>query len=285
MTAAPFSYHVPASLDEAVRMLAEATGEARLLAGGQSLVPAMAARLARPAHLIDLNRIARARKPTISAARLRIPPLMRHADFAAGVADGPLGPLLAELASAVGPLPVRLRGTFCGALAEADAAAEWCLAAVVLNADVVARSHARGVRNVRADAFFETMLTTVLTDDEMIVEVQIPLLPAPARTGFAKIARLSGGFGAALALVTHEVRDGTMQRVRIGVGGVEPVPRRIGAAELVLEGHAPDAARLAAAAEAAAESVDPAESDAEDALYKRDLTRAAVLGALERSLS
>lgn len=283
MTPVAFHYHAPATVDDAVRILAEHGEEARVLAGGQSLVAEMAARLARPAHIIDINRLGRADQPAIAAGRLRIPPLMRHADFTPDVADGPLGPLLAELAGAVGPLPVRLRGTFCGALAQADPAAEWCLAAVVLNADIVLRSHARGVRNVRGGAFFETMFTTVLADDELIVEVQVPLLGAGVRTGFARLGRAKGHYGAALALAVHG-REGEMMRdVRVGLGGVEAVPRRIPEAERVLEGEAAGAAVFAEAAEAAAAAVVPAETGPEGVAYTRELAREAVFAALGRT--
>lgn len=282
--AAAFDYHVPATLDEAIGLLAEHGGDARVLAGGQSLVPSMTARLARPAHVIDINRIARAKRPSVAGARLRIPPLMRHIDFESLPIEGPLAKLLARLSESVAPLPVRMRGTFCGAIANGDPSAEWCLAVVVLKADILVRSRARGVRTIAAPAFFETVQTTVAEDDEMICEVQIPLLAPTVRTGFAKIARRAGDFGLALGLCLYDNDEGVMVDARVGIGGVEEVPRRLAAAEDVLEGQTPSRRLFRLAAEAAADTASPLEEDAEGAAYMRDLTHAAVRRALERTL-
>ncbi len=284
MRPAAFDYHAPVTIDEAVALLAVHGPNARVIAGGQSLVPAMTARLARPTHLIDINRLTRAERPTIAGGRLRIPPLMRHIDFEAPVVDGPTGALLAELSAAVGQLAVRMRGTFCGAIANGDPAAEWCLAAVVLNADVIVRSKARGVRNIAASAFFETILTTVAADDELVVEVQLPLLQDTARTGFSKIARRHGHYGAALGLCVYDRDETRMRDVRIGVGAVEAVPRRLSAVEALLERQEPSLRLFRQAADMAADAVTPIDSRPEDAAYKRDLTRTAVRRALEASL-
>ena len=126
---AAFEYHAPASVEEALKLLAAYGDEARVLAGGQSLVPAMATRLARPAHVIDINRIARIERPTVSAGRLRIPPLMRHIDFETLAVPGPLAPLLGHLAGRIAHLPVRLRGTFCGAVAHGETDLDWAVMA------------------------------------------------------------------------------------------------------------------------------------------------------------
>jgi len=282
---AAFDYHAPVTIDEAVALLGVHGANARVIAGGQSLVPAMTARLARPTHLIDINRLARAERPTVAGGRLRIPPLMRHVDFETPVTDGPLGALLAEMARSVGQLAVRMRGTFCGAVANGDPAAEWCLATVVLNADIIVRSKARGVRNIAAGAFYETILTTVAADDELVIEVQLPLLLDSTRYGFSKIARRHGNYGAALALCLYDRDETRIRDVRVGIGAVEAVPKRLSVVEALLERQEPSLRLFRQAADAAADTVTPMDSGAAEAGHKRDLTRAAVRRALEATLS
>lgn len=282
--AAAFEYHAPASVDEALKLLAEHGDEARVLAGGQSLVPTLATRLARPAHIVDINRIARIERPTISGGRLRIPPLMRHIDLEALDVPGPLAPLLGHLAKRIGGLPVRLRGTFCGAVAQADPASVWCLAIVVLGAELAARSAARGVRIIPAARMFETILTTTLADDEILVEVQIPLLPAFTRFGFDEVKRRAVDFPLAMALAVYERDEDDMVRVRLGLGGVEATPRRLPEVEAMLERQPPTKRLFRQAGEAAADLVDPLDDPAADAVWRRDLARAVVVRALERTL-
>lgn len=284
MKAAAFDYHAPGSVEDVLALLARHGDEARIIAGGQSLVPVMTSRLARPAHLVDINRIPRAERPTLSAGRLRIPPLMRHIDFEALDVEGPLGPLLAELSRHIAHLPIRLRGTFCGAIAHADPASEWCLAAVVLGADLIARSSRRGVRTIPADRFFESIMATALADDEMLVEVQLPLVPATARYGFAEVAPRAGAYALALSLVVYDRDEKDMVNARIGVGGVEARPRRLSEAEALLERREPSRRLFREVADAAADLVDPVGDVHGDAAWRRELTRATVLRALERTL-
>ncbi|ORE95286.1 FAD binding domain-containing protein [Acuticoccus yangtzensis] len=284
MRAAAFDYHAPQTIDEALKILARHGVESRILAGGQSLVPAMTARHARPAHIIDINRIGQAERPTISGGRLRIPPLMRHIDFAGGAVDGPLGLLMADLSHHVSTLPVRLRGTFCGAIAQAEPASEWCLASVVLGAEMVARSAGRGGRAIEAADFFETIQTTALADDEMLVEVQIPLLPAYARHGFYEVTPRAGSFALAMALVVYDEDEDEMSDVRLGIGAVEAVPRRIPEAEALLNHRPPSKRLFREVSEAVADLVQPMDDEFADPVWRRALTRTAVARALERSL-
>lgn len=285
MKPAAFHYHVPLSIDEAVALLGQLGRDARLLAGGQSLVPAMTSRLLQPTDLIDLNRIALAERPSVADGHLVIPPLMRHVDFAAGVAAAPLGPLLAELAGAISTWPVRLRGTVCGALAHAHPASLWGLAAVALGAQMLARSAHRGERPIASDAFFESMMVTALADDEMLVAVRVPLLASGTRWGFAKVTHRAGDYALAGALVLYTLKEGRVVDPRIAICGVEAVPRRIAAAETALEGRAPGERACNTAAECAAEAVDPAETTADERDHRRDLTRAVVLNALRRTMA
>src|SRR5215831_127087 len=146
MKPAPFTYHAPASVDEAVALLAQwGPQDGRILAGGQSLVPTMAFRVARPAHLIDINGIAELDAITVKDGVLSIGACVRHAAFETGAVPGPTGALLRKVVGHIAHYPIRTRGTFCGSIAHADPAAEWCLVAAALGAEMVARS-ATGTR-------------------------------------------------------------------------------------------------------------------------------------------
>ena len=152
--------------------------------------------------------------------------------------------------------PIRLRGTFCGSLAHADPASEWCLAAVTLGAEIVAMSR-RGRRVIAADDFFEGMMATALAEDELLLEARLPLLPPETRFGFYEFSRRAGDYALAMALVTFRLQDGVIVAPRIGIGGAEARPRRMAAAEAVLAGRRPDTESFRAAAEAAADAVEP----------------------------
>src|SRR6195256_6535362 len=137
MKPAAFRYHAPKTIEEAVETLAEVAGEdGRVLAGGQSLVPIMAFRLARPAHLVDINGVAELGRMATTGDKLTIGACVRHAAFYGEVVAGPLGRLLATVVRHIGHHPIRTRGTFCGSLAHADPASEWCLVAATLDAEM-----------------------------------------------------------------------------------------------------------------------------------------------------
>src|SRR5260221_8908249 len=165
MKPARFRYHAPKTIEEAVDTLAEvAADDGRVLAGGQSLVPIMAFRLARPAHLIDINAVAGLDGLVARDGVLRIGARVRHAAFHRPVVEGPLGTLLANVVRHIAHYPIRLRGTFCGSLAHADPASEWCLVAATLGAGMVATS-TRGSRTIFADDFLQGIMTTALEPD------------------------------------------------------------------------------------------------------------------------
>src|SRR3569832_703064 len=153
MKPAAFIRHVPKTLDEAVKILAEvAPQDGRVLAGGQSLVPIMAFRLAKPAHLVDINNVEGLDRITVENGALVVRALVRHAAFHKVVADNPLGHLLTKVAHSIAHYPIRTRGTFCGSLAHADPSSEWCLVAATLGAKLVARS-VRGERIIEVGDF------------------------------------------------------------------------------------------------------------------------------------
>ncbi|MBX6327882.1 MAG: FAD binding domain-containing protein [Pseudolabrys sp.] len=284
MKPAPFIRHVPSTIAEAVAMLAEvAPQDGRILAGGQSLVPIMAFRLAKPAHLVDINEIAGLEKVTCDGRTLFIRACARHAAFHRPVVDNPLGALLATVAKHIAHYPIRLRGTFCGSLAHADPASEWCLVAATLDATIMAKS-IRGERLIAANEFFAGIMSTALREDELLVETRLPLLARDARFGFNEFSRRAGDFAMSAALVVYRLHDGKITEARVGVGGAEANPRRLAEAEAVLEGQTPAAPLFRAAAEAAAAAIDPLEDHQIDAEYRRDLVRAVVRRALESSV-
>ncbi len=285
MKPAPFSYHPARSVTQAVDLLGALAAEGgRILAGGQSLVPIMAFRLAQPAHLIDINRIPRLDRITVADERLCIGATARHVAFEQPAAPGPLGPLLALVAREIGHGPIRARGMFCGSLAHADPASEWCLAVATLGAEMIAHGP-RGVRTLDERAWFRGAMTTALAEDELLIEARLPLLQAGTRYGFCEQSRRAGDYAMAMALVTYRVADGRIAAPRVGVGGAEAVPRRIAAAEAALDGQVPGEAAFRAAADAAAAAIDPMEDAEVSASLRRDLVRACTRRALAGSLA
>jgi len=284
MKPAPFVRHVPRTLEEALKILSEvAPQDGRVLAGGQSLVPIMAFRLARPAHLVDINEVEGIKRIENDGKMLSIGAGVRHAAFHKKAAPGPMGALLAHVVRHIAHYPIRMRGTFCGSLAHADPASEWCLVAATLDATMVAKS-IRGERLIAAKDFFAGIMSTALAEDELLAEVRLPLLASDAKFGFNEFNRRAGDFAMAAALVTYNVQSGKVSNPRVGVGGAEASPRRIAQAEAALTGKAPSDAVFRAAAEAAAAAIDPLEDHQTNAEYRRDLVRAVVRRALEHSI-
>ena len=276
-----FAYYSPKTIDEAVTMLAEvASKDGRVIAGGQSLVPAMALRLALPAHLVDINAVAGLDQLAVDAGELRIGARVRHTAFHKAVEAGPLGRILARVVRHIAHYPIRTRGTFCGSIANADPASEWCLVAATLGAKMVARS-TRGSRTIVEPGFFRGIMTTALAPDELLVETRLTVLPADTRCGFYEFSRRAGDFAIAMSLAAYRIEGGVIVDPRIGVGAVEAHPRRIDAAEAAIEGQAPGADTFEAAAQAAAQAVDPIDEKPEVREYKCDVVRAAVRRALE----
>jgi aerobic carbon-monoxide dehydrogenase medium subunit len=285
MKVAPFRYHAPRTIDEAVTLLAEvAPLDGRVLAGGQSLVPIMAFRLTRPAHLVDINGVEALRRLAVEGGRLCIGACVRHSAFHRPVVDGPLGKLLSTVVRHIAHHPIRTRGTFCGSVAHADPASEWCTVAAALDAEIVAQS-VRGRRVIPAREFFAGIMTTTLAEDELLTEVHLPLLAPDTRFGFYEFNRRAGDFALAMALAVYRVEDGRIVEPRLAVGGAEPHARRMADAEQALAGRAPTAESFADAAERAAAAVDPMEDAQTTAEYRRDLVRTLARRALERSLA
>jgi aerobic carbon-monoxide dehydrogenase medium subunit len=284
MKPAPFDYHAPRSVAEAVVLLAAHGEDAKVLAGGQSLVPAMNFRLARPAVLVDINRTAELDFCKATDGMLRIGALTRHARFERPVTDGTLGALLADVVRYVAHLPIRVRGTFAGSLAHADPAAEWCLVATTLDAQIRARGP-EGERTIAAADFFRSILTTSLRPDELLTEVRLPMLGPDWRFGFAEFSRRAGDFALSMALALLRLDGERIAEARIGIGGAGDRPLRIAEAEQALAGAAPEREALDEAAAITAARVDPFDDLHASVAYRRDLVRAMTRRALERALA
>ncbi len=283
MKPAPFEYRAPASAEEATKILAETGDDGRILAGGQTLVAAMNFRMARPAVLIDINRVGDLDYLHTEGGTLKIGALTRHVAFEQPVVDGPLSAFLPYVAHHIAHLPIRMRGTFAGSCAHADPAAEWCLVARTLDAEMVARS-SKGERVILAADFFVSILTTDLADDELLAEIRLPILDDSWRLGFAEFARRAGDFALTMGLAAAKIADGRIVEAKIGIGAVEDRPVRIDAAEQALVGETPSPQLFETVADIAANTVDPTSDLHASATYRRDLTRAMTRRALQQAL-
>lgn len=283
MKPARFEYFQPATVGEAVSLLGEVE-DAKVLAGGQSLVPAMNFRLSRPAALVDINRIEGLEGIGSASGWLTIGALARHRAFERPVVEGPLGNLLVTAAKLVGHLPIRVRGTFAGSLAHADPASEWCVIARTLDAEMVAASRA-GERTIAAADFFHTVFTTDLGSDELLTSVRLPLLDSSFRVGFAEFSRRAGDFALVMAAAVVKVKSGAITQARIGIGGVADKPLRMTRAENALVGKEAVPEICEEAADVAATEVDPLADIHGSSDYRRDLVRAMTKRALRQAFT
>ena len=282
MKPAAFRYFAPRTIDEALELLVEHGEEGKVLAGGQSLVPAMNFRLARPASLIDINRIDSLDYVREQDGALRIGALARHQRFEAPVADGPLGAFLPAIVRHIAHYPIRTRGTFGGSIAHADPASEWCLLAATLDAELVIASR-RGARTLHPGQYFLGALMTALETDELLTEIRLPLLGPDWRTGFTEFSRRAGDYALAMCATVLRVEEGRVVEARVGVGGAADRPQRIAAAEQLLIGSAAGPEVRREAGNIAAATIEPLEDVQASAEYRRDLVRAMVTRALAQA--
>jgi aerobic carbon-monoxide dehydrogenase medium subunit len=222
-----FSYEAPATLNEALNSLATWRDNAKVIAGGQSLAPMLNMRLARPDHLIDINRLAELGHVRAEGERLTIGAMVRHAQLQRDDLVKRHAPLLARAAETIGHYAIRQRGTIGGSLAHADPAAQLPLATLVLDAEFELRS-AAGTRRVGAEAFFVSIFSTALEPDELLAVIHIPLARRREGWGFQLFNRRSGDFAIASVAATVTRGEGTaLEGVRLAVGGIGPVPLRV----------------------------------------------------------
>jgi len=280
----PFEYHAPASLAEALDLLAQLGDEAKVLAGGQSLLPLLNLRLARPAHLIDINGLdSELGQLETWDGGLRIGALVRQraAERAGLVRERT--PLLAEALPQIGHPQIRNRGTIGGSLAHADPASELPAVAMALDAELVVRS-AKGERVLTSDAFFVSFLTTAVQPDELLVETRWPGADAGTGTAYVEVSRRHGDF--AMVGVAASLRldpNGTVADARLAFTGAAPTPVRAHAAERGLRGQPASPASFAAAAEAAQEALDPGSDVHAPAAYRRHVAKVLTQRALAQA--
>ncbi len=274
MKPAWFDYYAPRTLDEALRILGEAGADGRVLAGGQSLVPMLNFRLAKPAVIVDINRIQALRRLEADTNQLYVGALVRHADLlrSADVRSG--WPLLAEGTTHVAHMAIRNRGTVCGSICHNDPAAEQPCLLVTLGGTVEIAS-AKGRRELPAESFLTGLMSTALEPGEMVIGVRYPR-PAPGTSvAFVEFARRLGDFAIGGAAVTLTVRNGACDAARLTLVGMGKGPFRAFDAEKSLTGRklAGDdgAAAITSAAANAAAAVEPEDDVHASAAYRRHL--------------
>jgi len=279
-----FDYHAPKTLDEALALLTRYDGEAKILAGGQSLMPLLNFRLSRPAALVDLNRIPALAyiKEVDGSVRFGAMTRQRAIEFSPVVARRL--PLLTEATRWVGHLPIRTRGTIGGSIAHADPSAEYPAVLTALDGEVVARGP-KGERVLKPRDFFQTYLTTNLAADEILTEVRLSATPAGAGYAFEEFARRHGDF-AIIGIAAVIVREGSRcTMARLATAGAGPIPVRLRAAEEILEREGLGDDALARAAAKAQELVQPDGDIHASADYRRHLTGVLTGRAVKRALT
>jgi aerobic carbon-monoxide dehydrogenase medium subunit len=279
MFAAPFDYARPKTLDEALTLLAAHGEDAKLLAGGHSLIPAMKLRLAQPKVVIDIARLDALRRIEERDGRLAIGALATHAEIAANRTIASRCPLLKEVAAAIGDVQVRNKGTIGGSLVHADPAADWPAAMLALDAELeIAGS--KGTRTVKARDFFLGVLESAVEPQEILCEIRVPV--TSAAVAYVKTEQKASGFAVCGVAVTV---DGQAKAVRIGITGVAAVPYRATAAERALEGQALTRDTIAAAARQAASGITPLADIHASAEYRAHLAEVNTARALQRAAS
>jgi carbon-monoxide dehydrogenase medium subunit len=276
-----FEYACPATLAEAVALLASRDGDAKALAGGQSLVPMMAFRIASPSLLVDLRKLTDLRRIDIAGDGVRLGAMVRWRDILDDTRLDTAHPLLKAAIGHVAHYQIRNRGTVGGSIAHADPAAEMPGIAVACEAEIAVIG-AAGARVIRAEDFFIAPLVTALAADEIIAEIRLPAWPARRCWGFQEFSRRRGDFAMAAAAVFYDVDDaGLARNAHIGVIGVGDRPLRLPAAEAEVNGKAVDAAISERAGVAASAAVNPPDDIHASGAYRRSLLGTLVERALQ----
>jgi carbon-monoxide dehydrogenase medium subunit len=287
MNPSQFAYQRAGSVDEAIALLEEHGEGAKLIAGGHSLLPIMKLRLAEPEMLVDIGRIPGLRGVRRDDGEIAIGALLTHHQIATDAQIRSAAPLLADTAARVGDRQVRNRGTIGGALAHADAAADYPAAILALDATIIARGP-RGERRIPASEFFLDFLTTALQPDEVLTEVRSPVPAQGHGWSYQKLANQASGYAivGVGAIVVLDADDACAD-IRVGVTGTAAVPWRAEATESALRGQRLDAGAVAAAADLVDAGVDPLDDLHGSAEYRRrvtrGLTRRAILEAAGRA--
>lgn len=282
MFPAAFDYRAPASLDEALSVLAGAGDEAKVMAGGQSLIPLLKLRFASPSLVVDIGRLPGMRGVESGGGWITVGALTRHADLERNRELESICPLLASTAPQVSDPLVRNQGTIGGSIAHADPAGDWGSVMIALNAQLVARS-TRGERTMAATEFFKGPFTTALAPDEVLTAIRIPAAARAAGT-YLKLERKIGDFATVAVAVQVELSNGSIGRAGIGLTSVGSHNLQATAAEKALAGAQPTDEVIAEAARMAAAAAEPKDDIRGTAEYKRDIVRVFVQRGLRTAI-
>lgn len=283
MKPAAFTYHRPASLDEALALLAQWGPDARLLAGGQSLGPMLNLRVARPAHVIDLNDLTEFAYVRDAGGSIEVGGLTRHYQLADSAVLQRHCPLVTQAARTIGHHAIRQRGTLGGSLANADPAAQLALVAVALDAQLTLVQRG-GRREVAAKDFFQAAMTTALAPQELLLSVRFPKFRACEVSAYRMFNRRHGDYALVAVAATLAMDGDRVQRVRLALSGTSPMPQRLDTVTAPFVGRRADAAWAMELATAVASAVQPEDDERVPASYRRELAHTLTLRALTRSL-
>ncbi len=283
MIPAPFEYHAPKTLEEALRLVERHGDEAKVLAGGHSLLPLMKLRLAAPRYIVDLGRLRGMSYIREENGQIAIGAMTTHAEIEASGLLHSKCQLLAETATVIGDVQVRNRGTIGGSLAHADPAADYPASILALDAEMIAAS-ARGTRTIPAREFFVDMLTTQLRPGEILSQVRVPILDARVGTAYFKLRQPASGFAVVGVAARVTLNQGKIEAAAVGITGVGPKAYRASAVEKALRGKNPSAKILADAARHAAKGIEPLSDLHASAEYRREMAVVFTRRALERAL-
>jgi carbon-monoxide dehydrogenase medium subunit len=279
---AAFEYLAPTSLQHAVDFLAERGEDARILAGGQSLIPLMKLRLARPKYLIDLNRVAGLNAIDERGGCLIIGALARHADIESSPLVRAKIPLIGQAVRLLGDYQVRNLGTIGGALVEADPAGDWGPVVLALDARVVCLGPG-GEREIKASDFFTSAYSTALESNELVKEIAMPIPRQPALGKYIKLERIAGDFAvASVALQADIDSDGVCRDIGIGLGGADECPLKAVSVEALLTGQKPTPELIARAGKTIQEIASPIGDLRGSAEYKKEVLEVIFCRALEQ---
>lgn len=278
-----FEYHAPASLDEAIALLARHKDDVKVLSGGQSLIPLMKLRLAGPAHIVDINRIAGLDTLAESDGALRIGALVREVMLEESPVVRAGYPILTDTARVIADPLVRNLATVCGNLAHGDPANDHPATMIALGAEVVVRGPG-GERRLPVATFFQGPFTTSLEPDEVLVEIRIPKPPPRSGGAYVKLERKVGDFATAgVAVQLTLAADGTCERAGIGLTNVGGTPINATKASSFLKGKRLDEAAMKKTGELAAEQAQPTADGRGSVVYKKDLVRVLTGRALKKA--
>ena len=282
MLPAPFEYHAPKTVDEALELLDQLGDEGKVLAGGQSLIPLLKLRFASPGHLVDINKIKDLDYLEERDGALRIGPLFRHKSAERSSLLASRYHVMADAAPQIADPIIRNRGTIVGSVAHADPSGDWGAVLLALDADLVLRSSS-GSRTVKARNFFNGPFSTALEPNEMLSEIRIPASRSQTGGAYLKLERKVGDFATVAVAVHLQMDDGQVGSAGIGLTAVGPQNLKAERAEAALRGARLDDAKIKEAAALAAEAAEPKADHRGSVEYKRNIVRVFTERGLKRA--